>query len=150
MTKTLTITAIITATILVVGSFYIGSNVLAPVEATSDMDKWVKKTQKCQAKLDKCDDKVGIKFDQCVDKANKCFDKANATEMALLQCFNVGNTSNDFEVRGQSSSSGITAPPVRGDNCAQAIADLQNSGLEIISTVESSGGGILYTLSSNP
>jgi len=37
MTKTLTITAIITATILVVGSLYIGSTVLAPVEATSDV-----------------------------------------------------------------------------------------------------------------
>jgi len=37
MTKTLTITAIITTTILVVGSLYIGSNVLAPVEATSDV-----------------------------------------------------------------------------------------------------------------
>ncbi len=36
MTKTLTITAIITATVLVVGSLYIGSNVLAPVEAISD------------------------------------------------------------------------------------------------------------------
>ncbi len=36
MTKTLTITAIIAATILVVGSLYIGSNVLAPVEAVSD------------------------------------------------------------------------------------------------------------------
>jgi len=34
MTKTLTITAIITATILVVGLLYIGSNVLTPVEAT--------------------------------------------------------------------------------------------------------------------
>ncbi len=37
MTKTLTITAIITATVLVVGSLYIGSNVLAPVEAVSDV-----------------------------------------------------------------------------------------------------------------
>ena len=37
MTKTLTITAIITATVLVVGSLYIGSNVLAPVEAISDV-----------------------------------------------------------------------------------------------------------------
>jgi len=35
MTKTLTITAIITATVLVVGSLYFGSNVLAPVEAVS-------------------------------------------------------------------------------------------------------------------
>ena len=37
MTKTLTITAIIAATVLVVGSLYIGSNVLAPVEAVSDV-----------------------------------------------------------------------------------------------------------------
>ena len=105
MTRT-KITAIITATILVVGSLYIGSNVLAPVEA------------------------------------------AQATEMVLLQCFNVGNLANDIEVRGQSSSSGITAPPARFDNCAQALSDLQGSGLEIIDI--SGEFGTTYTLSNNP
>ena len=72
-----------------------------------------------------------------------------ATEMVVLQCANIGNVAADILVRGQSSSSGITDPPARNDNCAQALVDLQDSGLQIIAISEGQGA-FQYTLSTTP
>jgi len=75
---------------------------------------------------------------------------AQATEMVVMSCtINGSDAAFPILVAGQSSSSGITAPPARGDDCAQTLADLQNSGLSIIA-IEPSTGAFQYTLSSNP
>ena len=85
MTKTLTITAIITATILVVGSLYIGSNVLAPVEATSDVSLPGGGSAACDVSEVKHWDKIIFKSKKdFVNAAGVVIDKKSIMDIKVL------------------------------------------------------------------
>ena len=86
MTKTLTITAIITATVLVVGSLYIGSNVLAPVEAISDVFPPVDGSAACLPENVKHWDKIIFKNKKNILDADGevIFDKNTIMDIKVL------------------------------------------------------------------
>ena len=86
MTKTLTITAIIAATVLVVGSLYIGSNVLAPVEAISDVSPPVDGSAACLPENVKHWDKIIFKNKKNILDADGevIFDKNTIMDIKVL------------------------------------------------------------------
>ena len=85
MTKTLTITAIIAATVLVVGSLYFGSNVLAPVEAVSDNTSPVDGSAACLPENVKHWDKIVFKSKKdFFNAAGAVIDKKSIMDIKVL------------------------------------------------------------------
>jgi len=86
MTKTLTITAIITATVLVVGSLYLGSNVLAPAEAERDFSLPGEGSGACLPENVKHWDKIIFKNKKEIldSDGNGLFDKNTIMDIKVL------------------------------------------------------------------